>query len=150
MAPDGSADQTIGQGGPVSLTVPLGGSGVDSPGDAPATGGTVELVTDSNVDAGGGTFVFTDTQLPDNPDGAAVQTEITNFGADDEIRISQVADQGNVQVRSLTSDGGRTEFDYTSAEGTVFQVTLVGVSGANFFTVNDFNGDPNLGDVTFV
>jgi len=154
LDPGGSdGDQAIGEGAPVSLSVPIGDSGADSPGDAgdaPQVDSTVQLVDASNTDAGSGAFVFTDTQLPDDSNNPAVQAEILNFGADDQIQISRATDQSQVQVQSTTSEGGQTTIEYTTAEEIIFSVTLVGVSGSGFFTVNDFNNDPDLGNITFV
>lgn len=99
-------------------------------------GGT--LTDAASFDAGEGAF-----NLVDNV-ASASNTEITNFGSDDQLTFNGVA-ASDVDV---SSSDGDTVFQFDNGTGTVSQITLVGVEG--FFTnIEQFNADSGLGEVVF-
>lgn len=101
-----------------------------------ALGGT--LTDAAPFDAGEGAF-----NLIDNI-ASASNTEIANFGSDDQLTFNGVA-ASDVDV---SSSDGDTVFQFDDGTGKVSQITLVGVEG--FFTsVEEFNADSGLGEVVF-
>lgn len=101
-----------------------------------ALGGT--LTDAAPFDAGEGAF-----NLIDNV-ASASNTEIANFGSDDQLTFNGVA-ASDVDV---SSSDGDTVFQFDNGTGTVSQITLVGVEG--FFTsVEEFNASSGLGEAVF-
>ena len=104
--------------------------------DLDGLGGTAQ--NPASEDADGGAFNFTDAL------GTASFTEITNFGADDEITLAGItADDVGVSVSS-----GNTDIDFDDGSGTVSSITLVGVDRGLTFDVASFNAAGD-GDIMF-
>ena len=142
--PDDAADeQPIGPGGPVQLTISAGSQvgRVPDTGGSGTGGGLVQLADVSSVDAGNDAFVFTDSEAGATAD--AVLTDIENFGADDEIQITG-ATAAEIDIQS---SNGNSEIEFTNDAGTVFRITLLGVTGSFFDDVNLFNERSDLGEI---
>ncbi|EIC22955.1 Ig-like domain-containing protein [Thiorhodovibrio frisius] len=117
---------------------------VTEPGEEPVTEPEPKLILltkENNVlDAGAGAVIIEDPGLLDQVNDT-ISVEITNFGADDSLRLA--ADWAAVSV-SVSS--GNTYFEYDNGTEGVLNIELTGVAG--FFTsVEEFNASPDYGDV---
>ena len=103
--------------------------------DLDTLGGTVQMP--ASEDANGDAFDFTDALA------AQSFTEITGFGADDELTFTGVT----ADDVTVSSSSGNTDISFDDGAGTVSSIQLTGVSGF-FVDVASFNG-ADVGDITF-
>jgi len=132
---------------PASFTDVFGSQALDFGGSDGDGGSETQVALDAlggtpsgpeTVDVGGGAFTLTD--------GLDAQsfTEVSNFGADDQITLTGVtADDVMIDVSS-----GNTNIEFDDGAGTVSNIQLKGVSGF-FIDVATFNADSSLGDISF-